>query len=375
MRMNRLLTRILLIATPLFMLSACTVFPGSNLTRQGKDVVGQQHEDIASKVKIIPMVSSVVADLKSPALQPQNNEQLDAQLASYEYRIGVADVINVTIWDHPELTIPAGSYRSAADSGNWVHADGTIFYPYIGNVHVLGKTVSEVRSIVSKRLEKYIENPQVDVSISAFRSQKMFVTGEVQSPGVQAITNVPLTLLSAINQAHGLGAEADWRNVALTRAGEELKISLYGLIQKGDLTQNQLLMDGDIVHVPRNDDLKVFVMGEVEKPSMLKMGRNIMSLTEALAAAGGIKNNRADASGVYVIRATHQQDILANIYQLNMADASALVLGSEFELHPRDVVYVSAAPIVVWNRLMDQLLPTIVGVSGATRGLLDLKAL
>ncbi|MEQ6917324.1 SLBB domain-containing protein [Halomonas aquatica] len=177
-----------------------------------------------------------------------------------------------------------------------------------------------------------------------------------------------MTVLDAISLSGGLGPEANWHDVLLLRDGKTRTLSLYDMLNKGELSQDLLLRDGDVLHVPDLGNQQVFVMGEVGEPQTLPMGRSRMSLTEALTRAGSFNEAQADASGIFVFRRQlDRRDKLATVYQLDVRNAAAMVLGTEFRLEPTDVVYVTTTPLGRWNRVIGQLLPTVTAVYQVTR--------
>ncbi|WP_404408579.1 polysaccharide biosynthesis/export family protein [Pseudidiomarina marina] len=365
-------SKLLLIFSASLLTTSCAFAPGSHIPTDGnlfsddnRDASQQEFSeaDFSKLVSTYTISPMLLAELNAATPKPEFNSELENQRQQYDYRVGKGDILNITVYNHPELTIPAGSMRSAQESGNWVHNDGTIFYPYIGKVEVEGMRVSEIRDIIAKRLATYIESPQVDVTVASFRSQRVYVTGEVQKPGVLPVTNVPMTLIEAVSESGGLTPEADWTTVTLTRNNQEFDFNLRELYQQGNTDQNILLQPNDVLHVARNDQNKVFVLGEVRQPKSYMMGRSGMTLAEALADAGGWFEATADAEGVFVIRAANPASgRVAEVYQLNAKNATALVLAEQFKLQQRDIVYVTAAPVARWNRVISQLLPSITGL-------------
>jgi polysaccharide export outer membrane protein len=336
--------------------SGCTsISPGLQF-KPGAIEARSTPEQPVAIVPITPKVLVAEAEARGRAATARPKDPLAAEAAGWQYRIAPYDVLSVIVWDHPELTIPAGEFREAETFGNAVQADGTMFYPHVGVISVAGKTLPEVRTLIAERLRRVIENPQLDVRIAAFRGQRIEVTGEVVRPSTLPITDVPLRVQDAIGAAEGLTPNAWTRGVVLTRDGRSHRLDLQAFYDEGDRSQNWLLRDGDVVHVPSREENKVFVLGEVRRPSSKLMARGRMTLAEAIGDSEGFDPETSNPSDVYVFRGRYEKP---QVYRLDASSADAMLLATQFQLEPLDVVYVAPYDLTNWNRVVTQILPTI----------------
>ena len=355
----------LVVSLSLLILSGCSMIPGSHMEGVDVDPETSTLEQDLSNVNIAVIDSSLISQLKdSQKAYSQAKKQTPMLTEGYDYVLGIGDSLSIAVWDHPELTIPAAVQRTAQFDGFRIQPDGTITYAYAANIPAAGKTIRQLHDVLVEKLSEVIENPQLDVKIVGFNSQRAYVTGEVKKPGVFRVTEIPLTLIDAINQAGGLSERADWRTVSFTRDNQTEIIKLNDFYTKGDISQNRLIKHGDIIHVNRTDNQKVFVLGDVNKAGSIEINRYGLSLAEALSDVGGLNEQTANANGVFVLRKrpANEEGIVADVYQLHAQNVVALVLADQFKLQPRDIVYVTTAPIARWNRLISQLVPTIEAV-------------
>lgn len=381
-------------------LAACTLFPGQHMQQFSKESstefpVIEYGKAAKKKLPIKLITAQTIIDLESDA---KKNSSLGAENAAnlyFDYRIGSnavkgpppkehyrqylvgpRDVLTITVWEHPELTIPAGEFRTADTAGNTVGEDGTIFFPYAGIVKAAGRTVEEIRAELTQKLSRYIEQVQLDVRVSAYKSQRVYVVGAVVNPGVQMLRDVPLTVLEAINGAGivngagsgaiadtGLGIAPDLRNVTLTRDGKPYKINVLSIYEGGDMSQNVQLKHLDVLNVPDSQFNKIFVLGETTsagtgqgRSRSVLMNKGRMTLTEAISESGGPNQELANADHIFVFRGGMGKP---GIFILDAKSPDALILADRFPMEPRDIIFVDRVEGFRWNQIINQIQPTV----------------
>jgi polysaccharide export outer membrane protein len=285
-------------------------------------------------------------------------------------RVAVApgDVLKVRIFEPYEGSIFPTIQRPGADLGNQrVTDEGTINVPYVGTVAVAGLDLSLIEQRIASQLKGKAQDPQVIVEFVADRSHTVMVSGEVKTPGRVSLLEGTRSVVDAINRAGGpYNIAAAQIEVVVRRRGQVILTAQY----------SDLLAGSDI-SVQKNDEIvvrpnsRVFtVLGAVQKSGNVDLTKSNMTLLEALGQVGGLSDERANKTGVFVFRLGDTQTNAgerARVFRLDLGQPVSIFVAQQFGMQARDVVYVTNAPLYEYNKILTAIYRTF-SVVGVGRG-------
>jgi polysaccharide export outer membrane protein len=355
-------------------------------------------------------VTEAVARLLAARVQRDSFAEAFGQATPSGLRLGVGDVVEVTVWEAPPALLFAAAVSPAETRGALsgarasalpeqpVGAKGTINVPFVGAVQAAGRATDEVEADVVARLAGKANRPQVMVRLLRNVSSNVTVVGEVATS-----LRVPLSprgerLLDALAAAGGVRQPVGRVTLQLTRGQMVRAMPLDTIIR--DPRQNVPLLPGDVL-TALHQPLSLTVFGATGRNEELSFEAQGISLTQALARAGGLQDARADPQGVFVFRfedpavfeaavagARRGQTVAAGqadaasavsrtpdgrvpvIYQLDLRDPASFFAAQSFPVQHRDVLYVSnasGAELQKFLNIVTAIAAPVLGVINVTR--------
>ena len=309
------------------------------------------------------------------SLDKKNNLNIPVELISYRpgpYKVGVGDKLLIYVYGETERLSAVIAFGKAINPiyEKYVRDDGTIFYPNAGVLKVDGKTVEEVRKELTSKLSNVLKNPQIDVSVTEYNSQKIIVSGVFESPGSYFIETVPKTLAQVVSSANPVVVpgsnfqQGDLTSLKLTRDGSIYDIDYEYLSRNSQLLNNIYLKDGDVIHISDSSLMNVFVLGEALDPKTIRLNRRNLPLSNVLGQAKGLDNAYSKNSSVYIFRPSDAEN-QPRIFRIDMTSPSGYLLADKFKVNSRDIVYIGTKNITNWSRVFRQLIPITTFISSA----------
>jgi protein involved in polysaccharide export with SLBB domain len=262
--------------------------------------------------------------------------------ASAPYTVSVRDLLEISVYGDPDLTrqVP-------------VRPDGMISFTFVGDVRAAGRTIEEIRAELKTRLGAYLRTPEVTVIAREFAAKKVYVGGEIRSPGVYSLGPGMDTLADVVFQA-GLTTEfADVSRAVLVRDGRLVPADFVGLL-RGDLSHNVVLQDNDLIHVPEATERFVYVLGEVRSPTAVETSIP-RTLVDVLSKAGGPIVPYAKTKQVAVLRGGLREPTVALVNYKRLIEGD---LSQNIQVNPGDIVYVPPTGLTTYSRFIEQILRT-----------------
>jgi polysaccharide export outer membrane protein len=348
----------------------CTALPGDGPWMGG----AQSGSTEALPFDVIDLTPTTVVAYRQPESPDRPSSAASNLSAAVHIAIAPGDSLRVRIYERYGGNIFPTISGMAADLGvQRVAEDGTIKVPVVGVVQVAGLGLNQVEDRIIQQLGNKVQEPEVIVDFDSPRTQTVMVSGDVKKPGRWSILDDIRTVVDAINAAGGpsgggstLAVPANQLEVVVRRQGQ--------VILRGQLSD---LLAGADIPVQKGDEIVVrsnprvyTVLGAVLKSGNVEMTKANLSLLEALGNVGGLQDQRANKTGVYVFRMgdlINNPTARARVFRLDLYQPVSIFIAQEFGVQARDVVYVTNAPLYEYDKILSSIYRTF-SIIGVARG-------
>jgi polysaccharide export outer membrane protein len=273
-----------------------------------------------------------------------------------------SDVLNISIY-HPKRKDLEELYSKLSNLNEFTIKDYNLTLPNLDPIDVKDLNIKDLNKKIENIFKKEIEDIKLLIS---YKSKKI---KEVSIAGLSSISSLEIKnntrLFDLVTQVK-IPISANLFKSYILRDNKFLAVDFYKLIKEGDMSYNIFLKDKDKIYISQESS-NAYVIGEVKNPNVINLTNGFMPIKEAIAKSGGITAN-ADGLNIQIIRGSL---INPKIYILSFRHVLYL-RENALLLMPGDIIYVSAKPIITWNRFITQLLPTIGIVDSAVRGFKNL---
>lgn len=294
------------------------------------------------------------------------------------YTLARGDVLAITVWENIDegLLNPAGIGATPLPNTR-VDGSGRIFVPYVGPVRAAGLTISQLRRNIQSALAQKTLNPQVNIYRAEALGRQISVQGVVNAPGLYPIEPPTTHILPMMARAGGVSIDPEVVRLKLRRGQVQGEIWLQDLY---DEPRNDVhLKSGDAIIAER--DRRIFTaLGAVNKSSTVQFPTREVSVIRALGTVGGLSDNTADPTGVFLFR-EEPEEIAKRLlpgqqvqgpqriaYIIDLTQPAGLFLARDFMMRDSDTIYVTTAPFVRWLKILQAISP-LVNFAGSTRSL------
>lgn len=296
--------------------------------------------------------------------------------------VGPGDVLEINVYEagvtlFASNTAGSGQANGGASPGvqvqklpsSRVDDNGDIIVPYAGKIHVAGRTVEEVQTLIQRSLRRLSQNPQIIVTLSQAITNSIIVGGEVARPGRLLLQTNRETVEDVIALSGGYRGNARDLVLRLTRGTQSYSLRLSELVEQKQ--SDVRVLPGDKI-ILLSSPLSYSVLGASGRVDQIPFSRSSVTLAEAIAAAGGVNPNSGDPASIFLFRyepgegASRQ----ATVYHLNMSVAGAYFLAQRFDIQDGDVLYFGNAasnrPARLFQ-LVSQLFTPVLSVTAAVQ--------